>query len=376
MEGSITAMRILFDHQSFSLQVTGGITRYFHELVRHFNQIEGVSTVTQLGWSTTVWPLKESSKPRGAVTHWGKRLVKSGVLTYAFNDAILSAYNLTQSRVDIYHNTLYRFMPTVRARRHVATHHDCTIERFPHLFPEASIVMRARKKMLKQADLIFCVSNASREDLHEFYDVERSKTVVVTFGPSTLNGSIVAKQELQRLVKRPYVLYVGTRVPYKNFGGLLRGFAAAGLSTDYSLLVIGGGHFSESEKQTIESLNLSSTVVSVPLASGELLAEAYSGAALFVYPSFYEGLGLPPLEAMEKGCKVLVSATPASIEICKDAALFFDPADDQDLADKLRLALDDDDESRRRIRRGYEVYSLYDWKDIAARMIQAYANLL
>ena len=369
-------MRILFDHQAFSLQVTGGITRYFYELVRHFNQIEDTSTTTQLGYCSTVWPLKEASKPCGKILHWGPRPVKSGVGTYFINELLLNPYNLAQPRVDIYHNTLYRFMPSVRARLYVATHHDCTIERFPDLFPEAAVVIKAKKQMLKKADFVFCVSEASRQDLHSFYDYDRSQTLALPLGLARLPRSPQAQAELKRRINRPFILYVGTRAAYKNFSRLLRGFGASGIKSDYHLLAVGGGEFSSKEKQEVASLDLASAVVSIPLASGELLAEAYSAASAFVYPSLYEGFGLPPLEAMEKGCRVLVSANPACMEVCKDAALFFDPFDEADLARKLQAVLEDTDENKRRVERGYEVYQLYQWPEVTQKMIAAYRSLL
>lgn len=369
-------MRILFDHQCFSLQVTGGISRYFHELVRYFNQIQDVSTITQLGWATTVWPLEEVSKPRGQVLHWGPRLVRSGVGTYLINEAILGACNLARPRVEIYHNTLYRFMPTIRARAYVATHHDCTIERFPHLFHEASIVMKAKRQMLKRADLVICVTAASREDLHHFYEYDRARTIVLTNGAAALPRCAEAADEVAKRMKRRFLLYVGTRFAYKNFSGLLRAFAASGLQRQYDLLAIGGGSFSEKENQEVASLGLTSSLVSVPLAGAEFLAEAYAAATAFVYPSLYEGLGLPPLEAMEKGCRVLVSANPACIEICRDAALFFDPADEADLARKLQVVVEDTEENRQRVKRGREVCKLYRWPDVIEKMLAAYRSLL
>ena len=276
-------MRILFDHQCFSLQVTGGISRYWHELVKYFNQMQDVSTITQLGWATTVWPLEEVSKPRGQVLHWGPRLVRSGVGTYLINEvAILGACNLVRPRVEIYHNTLYRFMPTIRARAYVATHHDCTLERFPHLFREASIVMKAKRQMLKRADLVICITAASREDLHYFLrEYDRARTIVLTNGAAALPRSAEAAAEVAKRMKRPFLLYVGTRFAYKNFSALLRAFAALGLQRQYDLLAIGGGKFSEKENQEVAALALTSSLVSVPLASAEFLAEAYAAATAF-----------------------------------------------------------------------------------------------
>ena len=370
------SLRIIFDHQAFSLQVTGGITRYYFELIRRLNLIRDVSTEAQLGFCTTVWPMQDAFRPNGRLLHWGPRLVGSGVGSYLINEALLEAFNVTQAKCDIYHNTLYRFMPGVRARRYVATHHDCTIERFPHLFREASLVMKAKRNMFRKADLVFCVTEASRNDLHEFYDFDRSRTVVVTNGSEPLPRSTNAERKLKERVIRPFVLYVGTRMAYKNFTGFLNAFSALDLQRDYDIVAIGGGAFSEAELGEVKRLGLQSTMVRVPLADAETLGEAYAAASLFVYPSLYEGLGLPPLEAMEKGCPVLASSTPASVEVCKDAALFFNPFDEEDFARKLQLALQDSPERRTRVERGYEVCKLYCWDDVVRKMVEAYRSIL
>jgi glycosyltransferase involved in cell wall biosynthesis len=369
-------MRILFDHQAFSLQVTGGITRYFYELIRHLNSSPDISTFTQVGFCKTIWPLDEASKPHGRTLHWGPRLINSGVGTYFINEALLGCYNLTQPRIDIYHNTLYRFMPSIRAKAYVATHNDCTIERFPHLFTEAAIVIRAKKAMLKKADFVFCITNSCREDLHYFYDYDRSRTMTLTYGAAALSRSSEAETELKQMVKRPFILYVGTRFAYKNFSGLLKAYAASGLQEDYDLLAIGGGVLSASEKLEISSLGLDPFVLSVPLASGGFLAEAYAAASVFVYPSLYEGLGIPPLEAMEKGCRVLASSNPACVEVCRDAALFFDPLDEADFVRKLLSLVQDTEDNKRRVMRGYEVCKLYSWSSVVEKMIRVYRSLL
>jgi len=370
-------MQILFDHQSFSLQKTGGITRYFYEVIRHLNLIPDFSTITQLGLSTTMWPLEQASRPNGSVLHWGPRLVNSGVGTYLINEALLTPYNLLRRPVDIYHNTLYRFMPGIRARRRVATHHDCTLERFPELFPapEFKLIVSARRKMFEQADLIFCVSGASSRDMQELYDVEASRIKVLCNGPSQLDRSEAGRKELDALVARPFLLYVGTRFLYKNFNALVFAFAESGLHNEYDLLAIGGSPFPSAELKSTAQLGVRSKIISAPGASAGLLAEAYAAASLFVYPSLYEGLGLPPLEAMMMGCPALVAASPATREVCQDAALFFDPASQSDFNAKLATAVEDTPGRRAMIERGHALVKLRQWPVIVEQMAAAYGSL-
>ena len=369
-------MRIVFDHQAFSLQNTGGITRYFFELIKHFSIAENISPEVLLGFSSTIWPIKEWSKPNGQALHWGPRLISSGMITYVINELLLNAYVLTRGQYDIYHNTLYRFMPAVRAHRFVATHHDCIQERFPHLFPDHGRIIRTKRRMFRQADLVLCVSEASRVDLQEFYDVEPERTRVVYNGVSPMHRSDQGRIEMKKFARRPFILYVGIRASYKNFDGLLRSFARSGLLETYDLVVIGGGSFSESERKQIQELGLQSCIISIPTASAELLAEAYAITSLLVYPSLYEGFGLPPLEAMMMATPVLVASSPATREVCQDAAFFFDPFDEADFVDKLIHALHDTAARRDKIKQGSELIQRYRWTKTADQVLSAYRSLL
>ena len=134
----------------------------------------------------------------------------------------------------------------------------------------------------------------------------------------------------------PYLLYVGSRAGYKNFGLLLEAFFRSGLAGSYRLLAVGGGEFTAAERERIAELRLAGSVSVVPKAEDATLARAYRDAALFIYPSLYEGFGFPPLEAMSMGCPVLVNRTSSLPEICGDAAFYFDSCD----ADELSQSLD------------------------------------
>jgi glycosyltransferase involved in cell wall biosynthesis len=368
-------MRILYDHQAFSLQNAGGITRYFYELIQRFGSADGMEPEALLGYSDTIWPLREAVKPHGTLVHWGSRVFAGGMSTYALNELLLNAVSAASGRFDIYHNTLYRFMPGVRARRYVATHHDCVQERFPELFADYRRIMRTKRRMLRQADLVFCVSESSRNDLEHFYGVERSRCQIVYNGITPLPRSEAGAKQLAEQVKRPFLLYVGGRASYKNFGGLLSAFAKAQLGINYDLLVLGGGRFTTEELRLIREAGLEGKVVAWPLAGADLLAEAYAHARLLVYPSFYEGFGFPPLEAMSVGTPALVAASPATLEVCGDAALFFDPAQPEDFVVQLRVASSDETIRADMITRGYKLVQRYRWDLTAEQVMLGYKSL-
>jgi glycosyltransferase involved in cell wall biosynthesis len=107
-------------------------------------------------------------------------------------------------------------------------------------------------------------------------------------------------------VRREFLLYVGSRAPYKKFDGMLKAFHETRLHDLFDLLMLGGGPLMQEEMDLMAQLSVTDSIISIPIATDALLAEDYA-AKLLVYPSLWEGFGLPPLEAMAAGCPVLAS---------------------------------------------------------------------
>ena len=177
-------MRILYDHQVFSLQDAGGASRYHFELIRNLQAWAGVALELLIGLNDSVMPfaaLRNRTPGCSAVPP-----IKSGLTRYALNELFSAVLAPLRGTVDIYHPTLYRALPWVRRRRIVVTHHDCIHERFPHLFSNAASIVETKRKLFAAADAILCVSASSRNDLLHFYNVAPEKTHVVYHGFSPL----------------------------------------------------------------------------------------------------------------------------------------------------------------------------------------------
>jgi glycosyltransferase involved in cell wall biosynthesis len=298
--------------------------------------------------------------------------VKPGLARYAINEVLSAIIAPLRGRVDIYHPTLYRALPWVRRRRVVVTHHDCIHERFPHLFRNAAAIIESKRKLFAQADAIVCVSKSSRNDLHRFYDVAEKKTHVVYHGFSPLPSAPGNGPERME----PYLLYVGSRASYKNFDLLLEAFFRSGLAVTHRLLAVGGGGFTATERERIAELRLTASVSVVPKAEDATLACAYRDAALFIYPSLYEGFGFPPLEAMSMGCPVLVNRTSSLPEICGDAAFYFDSCDADELSQSLTATLADEQGLALKRKLGERQVRLYDWNRSALNTFDVYRSVL
>lgn len=364
-------MRILYDHQVFSLQDAGGASRYFYELAKYMTGVPDVQTQVLMGINGNVYPFRELDVSRTRVTalpNW----ISPGSLRYVANEAWSNVKAATLGKFDVYHPTTYLRMPMARARRVIATHNECTHERFPELFPDRKKVIWARKWLFPRVDAIICCSESTRQDLLHFYNVDPAKTRVIYDAFSPLPRSAEAAAELGRQMRREYILYVGMRAAFKNFRGLLQAIHDAGAQDSFDLLVLGGGGLSGEEKATIHALGLGNSVVSMPKVSDELLAEAYAGAKLFVYPSLSEGFGIPPLEAMSLGCPVLASRGGSIPEVCGDAPFYFDAADQGAFARELLRALNDEAARRQAVETGKVVVTRYSWNKCGEETLALY----
>ena len=368
-------MRVLYDHQAFSLQSYGGITRVFREIVHYLNRQPNVSTTVLLGFSNTQADFRGIVSSTGKVFHPGRSPFRTGMSSYALNEALTAAYAPCLGKFDVYHSTLYRFSSAVRATHRVATHHDCVQERFPELFPDRDRIVRTKRRMFRQADLVLCVSESSRNDLLHFYDIPPEKAVVVHNGVTAMRRAPDGEAALRAHVSGDFLLYVGARHSYKNFDGLLRAYAESGTAGDYSLLVAGGGAPTAAETDLIGKLRISGRVNFVPHASQPLLAEAYARSTLFVYPSLYEGFGMPPLEAASAGCASLVASNPAAHEICQDSVFYFDPANQAEFSRMLQLALSDSAGRALRLQRSKALLREYTWENCGRQTLEAYLRL-
>ena len=364
-------MRIAFDHQVTSLQDAGGMSRYHYELARQFRRRENISLDLLLGGENSVLPFSELEGEAVRVESWKSRL-GPGYPRYAINALWTAAIAPLRGRFDIYHATYQRWEPSIRHRAMVATHHDSTQERFPELFRNAAAIHARKRRLYLRADMVICVSESARRDLIEIYGLPESRTRVVHHGVTPVVACTAGRED----EGEPYMLYVGSRSPYKNFLSLMRGFAATGAAQDMRLLVAGGGDWSGRERAAIAELGLERRVALLPRVDETRLGKLYSHAVLFVYPSLYEGFGMPPLEAMSAGCPVLVSRLSSLPEICGDAAHYFDPAIEGALERELGRLLGDGALLRAKVDAGRARAARYTWAMAAQGTLEAYRQAL
>jgi glycosyltransferase involved in cell wall biosynthesis len=365
-------VRIAVDHQVTSLQDAGGMSRYHYELARQLRGREGVAMDLLLGGRSSVLPFAELEGGGVRVASWKSRL-GPGYPRYAMNALWTAAIAPLHGRYDVYHASYQRWEPAIRHRALVATHHDATQERFPELFRNAAAIRARKSRLYRRADLVICVSESAQRDLMEIYGVEEARTRLVHHGVTPVSETAGAFRDGDL---RPYVLYVGSRSAYKNFSALIQAYAMTDSARAMRLVAVGGGAWSDAERAAIAEHGLEDRVVLLARVDEARLGALYRGAALFVYPSLYEGFGLPPLEAMSAGCPVLVSRTSSLPEICGDAAFYFDPATKGALEQELQRLLADTALRVSKVDAGRARVGRYTWESAATGTLAVYREAL
>src|SRR6185437_13738837 len=292
-------MRILYDHSIFVLQRYGGISRYFAELIPRVALIPGTEVSAWMGLYINNYKLPDA---RHRLARFGG--MRRPALRGTHRPALAISnwlFRRFARKVDaqIYHATFHTaLMPDFDGKR-IITIHDLIDERMhPSGIPSPC---PQRQSLLDAADGIICVSANTREDLREIYRVDDSKIRVIHHG-----NSLTAPVHGPRLCREDYILYVGQRWGYKNFDLLLEAYAASSISRDFRLVCFGGGTLSSAEHGALQKFGLAGRV-DVISGPDESLANYYANATLFVYPSKYEGFGMPLLEAMHYGCPILAA---------------------------------------------------------------------
>jgi glycosyltransferase involved in cell wall biosynthesis len=213
----------------------------------------------------------------------------------------------------------------------VVTVWDMIHELFPDLDPSGRVA-RQKRLAVEAADAVLCISENTKRDLLARHRIAENK-ILVTHLASDLDPSL--EEDDDRRPSRPYFLYVGARAGYKNFAGLLSAFASASTAVPDTVLCAVGLPFSPAEAKRIAELGLAGRVKCYAQISDRQLAALYRHCVAFIYPSLYEGFGIPPLEAMQCGAPVVASNRSSIPEVVGDAGILFDPAQEDQLIEIL-----------------------------------------
>ena len=369
-------MKILYGHQIFSWQPYGGISRYFYEIANQLAGMEGqeVEIFAPL-YINEYFHHGDKVRPHGIKIPRLPRTVQR--IVKLVNSAASRLLVRPRRDVDIYHETYYSMVNSCpSSAKRIITVHDMIHERFGDIYFKNDPTSSEKAFAVEQADHVICVSENTRQDLIELFHVDPAKTSVVHHGFALTNqGEFMHKAAAHSA--RPFLLYVGSRWGYKNFEGLLLAYVASPkLRTDFDVICFGGGEFTPKEKRLLQRLGLPMESVRKVSGDDEILAGYYKSARAFIYPSLYEGFGIPPLEAMSFDCPVVCSGVSSIPEIVGDAAEMFDPYDQGSIRAAIERVVNDDALRETLIARGRERIKLFSWKRCAQETLDVYRRVL
>ena len=366
-------MKVLYDHQIYSSQVYGGISRYFYELINRFDDDdEKITPLLDVRFSNNYYIRNLAAlSPHYFLKNLNFR-GKNRILEWINRMHTVSL--LKKNEYDLFHPTFYNpyFLEHLNDKPFVLTIMDLIHEFYPEL-PNAAGELASKKALIEKADRIISISQNTKNDLLKLYDIPAEKVDVIHLAQSnlnTLNGNCSVS------FPEKFILFVGQRKYYKNFPVLLKAFSQLSRELpDYYLFCAGGGSFEQKELSLIEEYSVTHKVIQFNLSDHELKC-AYQRAEAFVFPSDYEGFGIPVLEAFSNDCPVILSNASCFPEVGGQGAMYFERDCVEDLSTKIRELLLNKDLKQDLIEKGRDRNKHFSWEKTAVETIDVYKKVL
>ena len=367
-------MKIFYDHKIFCKQERGGPSKYFLKLTQKLNETN-VNAKIFAGFHLNKF-LKENSKKNNIGFEkkipFSKYLVNTKFVPKLnkFNE-ILGLKFIKQFKPDIIHTTYYNGNFDRYNKPLVVTVYDLIHEIFYKSYGYNSIQF-TKKNILERADHIICISKSTANDLKKFYDVDPNKISITYLG---VEKKIISSSHSP--VDYPYMLYVGNRHKYKNFQMFLKSLSInSKILENFKVILFGGGKLNKHEIDLIKSYKLDLKKFSFYEGNNNLLNLFYQNARLLIFPSKYEGFGLPILEGFANNCPVVCSDIHAFREVANQAAEYFDPNNPDSIAVSLNRVLFSDFTRNDLINKGKQRLNFFDWMKCALETKEIYKRLI
>ncbi len=383
-------MKVVFDGTPFLLEKTG-IGHYAENLAAHIARSRPDLQLRLFAISLRGGHrLRRAAPPLEGVDVKGYNL-PANFLYYTWwkRTSLLPAESLL-GEFDIFHATNYQ-APALRRARLVSTVHDINFVRFPEMQSKGiRRFISSLPGLLERSRMVLADSRFTAGELQEVYGVSPGKVRVVYPGLDPVFLSEPGEEEMETALRAycltpPYLAYIGNLHPRKNLATLLEAYSLLrGRGLEHGLAVIGGGGLgrlnnTEHRKlmQRVIDLGLEDKVAFTGYVPEERLRCLLAGAEMLVFPSIYEGFGLPPLEAMACGVPVITSSRASLPEVVGDAALLLeDPLEAEEIAAGVEALLSDPALRSRLVDRGRERAGLFTWEKAAGEVLEVYGRVL
>jgi len=379
----VTALDVVVEAGTFCWAPDGGVTRIYREILPRMCAIDPDLTLEVLAPNPLRRSLPAHSSIRRVAPFPVDSLLRPGRLWRRPADwARRAAYGAAArgDRSRVWHSTYYT-VPLRWGGPTLVTMYDMIYERFPELFQgnSAAHVQRQKAHAVHAADRVICISESTRVDVIERYGLDPDVVVTIPLASSDVfrvlddSDDRAAAKKLHPAMTRPYLLWVGGRHAYKDFQRFARVFAAWDGCGNLGVVTV-GAPLTKAETVLLQQLGIGQRVLALSDVQDEALCRLYNQAAALVYPSLYEGFGIPLLEAMACGCPVVAARIPTSLEVAGDCAVLFEPGNHEDMVHALTTAVADGCGCDR-VRRGRERASSFSWNRAARDTLRVYREV-
>lgn len=371
-------MEILFDHQTFRNQRYGGISLYISKLINGINQTNtNAAHLTIPDFENENLPKPVADDTWSYRNVWRMMPTKSRRVSNVF-----SLYALRAKAYDVFHATYYDTYfrkGLARNKPWTFTYHDMTHEMLGHRFPGLIVgqkLVQHKNELVQHAPLIIAISELTKQDIVNHHQADPARIRVIHHG-NPYERLVWGSEPTASPVGFPYLLFVGNRWSYKNFILCLEAIAPVLIRHHVHLICAGGGPFTDDETALLARNHVTGRVHYQPIRNDDLPL-LYRHALAFVFPSLYEGFGLPILEAFSCGCPCVLSRAGALPEVAgAEAALYFDPDDRESMATAVEAVITAGDAQRQWLTKaGNERLGDFSWQKTIDATMAVYQELV
>lgn len=375
IDASSRVMRIGIDARFYGA-IGKGLGRYTQKLIENLEKIDNINQYF-------IYLRKENFdeyQPKN------KNFIKvlADFRWYTFSEQIHMPRLLNKYNLDLVHFPHFN-VPLFYRKKFVITIHDLILVHFPTIrgttlpalfyflkFLAYKIVIRSA---IKRAGKIIAVSNFTKDDIIKTYQVPAGN-IVVTY--EACDEPVSSPADVEKIlgkydIIKPYILYVGNAYPHKNLERLILAFAEVGEKLkDLSLVLVGKEDYFYRRIKNLANSKKIERIIFTDFVPDDELDAIYRNAASYVFPSLYEGFGLPPLEAMARGIPVLSSDHACMRETLEDSACYFNAKEPKEMLAALEKLINDEELRREFIRKGYAQAKKYSWEKMAQQSLEIY----
>ena len=381
-------MKILYDSQIFDMQKTGGVSRYFVEIISRLKKFD-INYELPLTYSKNIYlkeePLTELNNSElkhlyenflPSMQFRGKRKLWSLRNKVFHKDFMTNRQRtiqaLKQQDFDIFHTTYYDpyFLDYIGEKPFVLTIYDMIHEKFPEMLLDINTI-RNKQLLAEKASKIIAISENTKQDIIDIMKIPENKIDVVYLGDSILEKN---QQEKNQFGK--YFLFTGNRNDYKNFYFMLLSLSDFLKTNSDVKIVCTGSNFTDWEAELIKELDLSTQVIHHFFKDNNEMYWLYHNAIAFIFPSYYEGFGIPILEAFSAECPAILADASCFREVADNGALYFDPKNKQQLTECCDKLLKDLSFRQEIISKGKEILKKFSWEKTAEETMKIYKSIL